>query len=113
MVSILAEMSFQEFQKLDLRVGEVMKAEQIVGSKNLIRMIVNFGSEKRQSVAGLLQYYKPEELIGKKYAFILNLERKKFMGIESQCMVLAAEDEKGNVILLKPEKDIEVGSRIR
>jgi len=109
----LTEISFQEFQKLDLRVGEVLKAEQIAGSKNLIRMIVNFGSEKRQSVAGLLQYYKPEELIGKKFAFILNLERKKFMGVESQCMVLAAEDEKGNVILLKPEKDIGVGSRIR
>jgi len=109
----LAEISFQEFQKLDLRVGEVIKAEHIAGSKNLIKMIVNFGSEKRQSVAGLLQYYKPEELIGKKFAFILNLERRKFMGVESQCMVLAAEDEKGNVILLKPEKDIEVGSRIR
>ena len=51
----MAEISFQEFQKLDLRVGEVVKAEQIAGSKNLIRMIVNFGSEKRQSVAGLLQ----------------------------------------------------------
>jgi len=109
----LAEISFQEFQKLDLRVGEVVKAEQIAGSKNLIRMIVDFGTEKRQSVAGLLQYYKPEELIGKKFAFMLNLQRRKFMGVESQCMVLAAEDEKGNVILLKPEKDIEVGSRIR
>jgi len=112
-VSILAEISFQEFQKLDLRVGEIVKAEQIAGSRNLIRMRVDFGFEKRQSVAGLLQYYKPEELIGKKFAFILNLERKRFMGIESQCMVLAAENEKGNVILLKPEKDIEVGSRIR
>ena len=112
-MSILAEISFQEFQKLDLRVGEIVKAEQIAGSRNLIRMRVDFGFEKRQSVAGLLQYYKPEELIGKKFAFILNLERKRFMGIESQCMVLAAENEKGNVILLKPEKDIEVGSRIR
>jgi len=110
---MLVEISFQEFQKLDLRVGEVVKAEQIAGSRNLIKMIVDFGFEKRQSVAGLLQYYKPEELIGKKFAFILNLQRKRFMGIESQCMVLAAEDEKDNVILLKPEKDIEVGSRIR
>ena len=110
---MLAEISFQEFQKLNLRVGEVVKAEQIAGSRNLIKMIVDFGFEKRQSVAGLLQYYKPEELIGKKFAFILNLQRKMFMGVESQCMVLAAEDEKGNVILLKPEKDIEVGSRIR
>lgn len=110
---MLAEISFQEFQKLNLRVGEVVKAEQIAGSRNLIKMIVDFGFEKRQSVAGLLQYYKPEELTGKKFAFILNLQRKRFMGIESQCMVLAAEDEKGSVVLLKPEKDIEVGSRIR
>lgn len=110
---MLAEISFRDFQKLDLRVGEVVKAEQIAGSRNLIKMIVDFGFEKRQSVAGLLQYYKPEELTTKKFAFILNLERKRFMGVESQCMVLAAEDDKGNVILLKPEKDIEVGSRIR
>lgn len=113
LVNILAEISFQEFQKLDFRVGRVIKAEQVVGSRNLIKMIVDFGFEKRQSVAGLLQYYKPEELIDRKFAFILNLQRRKIMGIESQCMVLAAEDEKGNVILLKPEKDIEVGSRIR
>ena len=112
-VSTLVEISFQDFQKLDLRVGEVVKAEQLAGSKNLIRMIVDFGFEKRQSVAGLLQYYKPDELIGNKFAFILNLQRKKFMGVESQCMVLAAEDEKGSVILLRPEKDIEVGSHIR
>ena len=109
----MAEISFQEFQKLDLRVGKVMEAKQIAGSRNLIKMIVDFGFEKRQSVAGLLQYYNPEELIGKKFAFILNLQRRRFMGVESQCMVLAAEDEKGNVILLKPEKDIEIGSRIR
>jgi methionine--tRNA ligase beta chain len=113
LVSILVEIPFQDFQKLDLRVGEVVKAEQMAGSRNLIRMIVDFGFEKRQSVAGLLQYYKPDELIGNKFAFILNLQRKKFMGVESQCMMLAAEDEKGSVILLKPEKDIEVGSRIR
>ncbi|UCE43517.1 MAG: methionine--tRNA ligase subunit beta [Candidatus Bathyarchaeota archaeon] len=107
------EISFKEFQRLDMRVGKVAEAKQIAGSKNLIRMIVDFGDEKKQSVAGLLQYYTPEELVGKKFAFLLNLERRKFMGVESQCMVLAAEDDEGNVILMKPESDIEVGSRIR
>ncbi len=107
------EISFKEFQKLDMRVGKVVEAEQIAGSRNLIKMIVDLGVEKRRSVAGLLQYYKPEELVGKKFAFLLNLERRKFMGIESQCMILAAEDDKGNVILIKPERDIKVGSRIR
>jgi methionine--tRNA ligase beta chain len=107
------EVSFEDFLKLDMRVGKVVEAEQIPGSRNLIKMIVDFGSEKRQSVAGLLQYYKPEELADKKYAFVLNLQRKKMMGVESQCMILAAEDTKGNVILIKPEKDVEIGSKIR
>lgn len=108
----MVEISFQEFQKLDMRVGKVLQAEVVEGSRNLIKMIVDFGTEKRQAVAGLLQWYKPESLIGKKYAFLLNLERKKFMGIESQCMIYAAEDSKGNVILIQPEKDVEVGSKI-
>jgi len=108
----MVEISFKEFQNLDMRVGKVLQAEAVVGSRNLIKMIVDFGSEKRQAVAGLLQWYKPEQLVGKKYAFLLNLERKKFMGIESQCMIYAAEDSKGNVILVQPEKEVEVGSKI-
>jgi methionine--tRNA ligase beta chain len=107
------EISFKDFSNLDMRVGKVVEAEQIGGSRNLIRMIVDFGLEKRRSVAGLLQYYKPEELIGNKYAFVLNLERRRFMGVESQCMILAAEDDEGNVILLIPERDAKVGSRVR
>lgn len=106
------EISFKEFKNLDMRVGKVLEAEQIEGSKNLIKLIVDFGSEKRQAVAGLVRYYKPEELVDKKFVFILNLERKTFMGIESQCMILAADDGKGNVVLLKPEKDVEIGSKI-
>jgi len=106
------EIPFEEFQKLDLRIGKITEANQIPGSRNLIRMIVDFGAEKRQAVAGLLQYYKPEELVGKKCAFILNLQRRKMMGVESQCMVFAAEDDKGQVVLLQPEKDITEGSKI-
>src|SRR3989337_2792577 len=106
------EISFEEFQKLDLRIGKIVEANQIPGSRNLIRMIVDFGSEKRQAVAGLLQYYKPETLIGRKCAFILNLQRRKMMGVESQCMILAAEDGKGSVAVLQPEKDVVEGSRI-
>jgi len=106
------DVSFGEFQKLDLRVGRIVEASQIQGSRNLIKMIVDFGTEKRQAVAGLLKWYKPEDLVGEKCAFILNLQRRKFMGVESQCMILAAEDKKGNVIVLQPENDITEGSRI-
>jgi methionine--tRNA ligase beta chain len=106
------EIPFDEFQKLDLRIGKITGANQIPGSRNLIRMTVDFGTEKRQAVAGLLQWYKPEQLVGKKGAFILNLQRRKMMGVESQCMIFAAEDDKGNVVVLQPEKDIAEGSRI-
>lgn len=106
------EVSFEEFKKLDMQVGKVLEANQIPGSRNLIRMIVDFGTEKRQAVAGLLKWYQPEDLVGKKYAFLLNLQRRKFMGVESQCMILAAENDKGSVVCLQPEKDIAKGSKI-
>jgi methionine--tRNA ligase beta chain len=107
------EIPFNDFMKLELRVGKVEEATHVPGSRNLLKLIVDFGSEKRQSVAGLLQYYKPEELVGKKFVFVLNLQRRKMMGVESQCMVLAAEDSEGHVILVAPERDIAAGSRIR
>jgi len=108
----MTEISFKQFQELDLRIGKVLSAEPVPGSRNLIKLQVDFGSEKKQAVAGLLQYYKPEQLVGNKYMFILNLERKKLMGVESQCMIFAAEDEQGNVILMVPEKDVKEGSKI-
>jgi methionine--tRNA ligase beta chain len=106
------EISFEEFQKLDIRIGKIIKARQIPGSKNLIRILVDFGTEKRQAVAGLLRWYKPQDLVNKKCVFILNLQKRKMMGVESQCMILAAEDDKGNVVVLQPEKEIVEGSRV-
>ena len=107
------EISFDYFLKVDMKVGKILEAEQIAGSQNLIKMVVDFGIEKRQSVAGLLQYFKPEDLLNKKYVFLLNLQRRKIMGVESQCMILAAEYDKGNVTLIKPEKHIDARSKIR
>jgi methionine--tRNA ligase beta chain len=105
--------SFDEFQKLDLRIGKIVEAEQIPGSRNLIKIITDFGTEKKQAVAGLVRYYKPEELVGKKCVFLLNLQTRVMMGVESQCMILAAEDDKGNVSVLTTEKDLAEGSKIR
>jgi methionine--tRNA ligase beta chain len=106
------EITYEEFQKLDMRVGKILEASQVPGSRNLIRMIVDFGTEKRQAVAGLLQWYMPEQLTGKKCVFILNLQRRKLMGVESQCMIFAAEDDEGNVVIVQPEKDIAEGSKV-
>ena len=106
------EVSFAEFQKLDMQVGKIIEATQIPSSKKLIKLMVDFGSEKRQAVAGLLKYYAPEELIGKKCVFLLNLQRRVLAGVESQCMILAAEDSEDNVVVVMPEKDITEGSKI-
>jgi methionyl-tRNA synthetase len=109
---VAEEISFDEFQKLDLRVGKIIEVTQLPNSKKLIKIIVDFGSEKRQAAAGLLKYYQPEELVGKKCVFLLNLQRRMLAGVESQCMILAAEDSEGNVTVLMPEKDIAEGSKI-
>ena len=106
------EITFADFEKIDLRIGKIVEATQVPESKKLIRILVEFGSEKRQAVAGLLKYYKPEELVGRKCIFLLNLQRRMLAGIESQCMILAAEDEAGNVSVLQPEKDVAEGSKI-
>jgi methionyl-tRNA synthetase len=106
------EIPFEEFQKLDLRIGKITEANQIPNSKNLMRLMVDFGAEQRQAVAGLLRWYTPEDLVGKKCVFILNLQKRMMMGVESQCMILAAEDDEGTVTVLQPEKDVAEGSRI-
>ena len=106
------EIPFDEVLKLDMRIGKIVEAIQIAGSRNLMKMLVDFGEEKRQAVAGLLQWYKPEDLVGKKCAFILNLQKRKMMGVESQCMILAADDGKGSVVVLQAERDISEGSKI-
>ena len=71
------EIPFEDFKKLDIRIGRVKDVENIEGSKNLIKLLVDFGDEERQAVAGLENYYSREDLIGREFVFILNLERKK------------------------------------
>ena len=106
------EISFDYFERIDLRVGKIIEASIVPESKKLIKIQVDFGIEKRQCIAGLLKYYKPEDLIGKKCVFLLNLRHRILAGLESQTMILAAEDNAGNVSVLQPEKDIIEGSKI-
>jgi len=104
--------SFEEFSKMDLRVGRITEAEPVAGSKNLIKMLIDVGGENRQAVAGVAQYYSSKELEGKEVAVIVNLQPKQMFGIESNVMILAAEDEK-TVSVLLPDRPVKVGSKIR
>jgi len=103
---------FEDFQKIDLRVGKVLEAEKVEGSEKLLKLIVDLGSEKRQLVAGIAKYYKPEDLIEKEIVVVANLEPKNLMGIESQGMLLAA-DVNGEPVILIPEKEVPPGTKIR
>jgi methionine--tRNA ligase beta chain len=104
--------SFEEFQKMDLRVGKITKAEPVPQSRNLVKMIIDIGNESRQAVAGIAQHYSPKDLEGKHVAVITNLQPKKMFGIESNVMILAAEDEK-TVSTLTPDHPVKAGSKIR
>ena len=100
-------------EKIDLRVGEVVEAEDIPKSKKLLKLVVDLGNEKRQIVSGIKNYYKPEELVGKKVIIVCNLKPAKLCGVVSEGMILAAEDDEGKVCLLTVDKDIKAGSKVR
>lgn len=102
--------TFDDFQKLELRVGTILKAERIEGSSKLLRMQVDIGyPENRQILAGIGVDYTPEEMVGKQLVVVVNLEPKKMMGEESQGMLLAADDN-GKAIFVSPEQEAQPGT---
>jgi len=104
--------TFKEFKNMEMKVGTITKVEDIPGSKNLIKFEVDLGGVTKQAVAGLKNIYKPEELEGKQFVFVTNLEPAKLMGELSEVMILAADDG-NNIVLIKPEKNISNGSLIK
>lgn len=106
----LPQISIDDFFKTDLRVAEILTAENVKKSKKLIKMTVSLGSEERTVMSGIAQYYKPEDLVGKHVIFVANLKPAKLMGIESQGMVLAASKD-GELVV--PFVDMPAGSRVK
>ncbi|MDD5098157.1 MAG: methionine--tRNA ligase subunit beta [Candidatus Pacebacteria bacterium] len=103
--------NFEDFEKVDLRIGKILTAEKVEESEKLVKMEVDFGEEKRQVIAGIGKAYYSEELIGKRAVFVVNLEPRIMMGLESQAMILAVKDI-DNMSILIPEKEILPGSKI-
>ncbi|WP_456372219.1 methionine--tRNA ligase [Methanocaldococcus sp.] len=109
----MEQIDISYLEKIDLRVGEIVEAEDIPKSKKLLKLVVDLGDEKRQIVSGIKNYYKPEELVGKKVIIVCNLKPAKLCGVVSEGMILAAEDDEGKVCLLTVDKDIKAGSKVR
>ena len=106
------EISFEDFEKIQIRVGEVLACEPVKKAKKLLCSQIRIGDEVRQIVSGIAQYYKPEEMVGKKVAVITNLAPRTICGVESQGMILAAMDDKDNLSVMTVDKDIISGSEI-
>lgn len=107
------EISIEDFDKIQIQVGEVLKCEPVKKAKKLLVSQIRIGEEVRQIVSGIAAYYKPEEMVGKKVAVITNLKPCKLCGVESQGMILAASDDSGNLSVLTLDKDMLAGSEIR
>lgn len=99
--------------KIQLRVGEILKCEEVPKSKKLLCSQVKIGSEVKQIVSGIKQHYSAEEMVGKKVVVVANLKPAKLAGVLSEGMLLCAEDAEGNLSLLTPEKDMPNGAEIR
>jgi len=103
---------FEDFTKLDIRVGEIIEAEKVKKAKKLLKLTVNTGLDKRTVVSGIAEHYSPEELIGQKVSILINLAPRKIRGVESQGMILMAENEKGELSFVSPTKDVLAGGNV-
>lgn len=104
--------AFDDFAKLDLRVGKVLECTKVPKADKLLQFLIDDGMGKRTIISGIAAWYKPEDLVGKQVCFVANLEPRKLKGIESQGMLLSVEDTDGTLSLIQPPKDITPGSQI-
>lgn len=105
--------SFEEFATMDIRVGTILEAEKVAKTKKLVKLLVDTGIDKRTVVSGIAEYYKPEDVIGKQVSILVNLAPKKLRGIESQGMILMAEDADGKLNFVAPTDLTKPGSEIK
>jgi len=104
---------FDDFGKMDIRVGTVLEAEKVAKTKKLLKLKIDTGIDKRTVVSGIAEYYGPEDLIGKQVSILINLKPKKLRGIESQGMILCAENADGSLSIVEPDQKVRNGSEVK
>jgi methionyl-tRNA synthetase len=106
------EVTFDDFTKMDIRLGTILEAEKVEKADKLLKLLVDTGLDKRTIVSGIAAHYSPEEIIGKTVQVLMNLAPRKIKGIESKGMILMAEDAEGKLSFMSPEKEFEAGCGI-
>ena len=104
---------FDDFAKMDIRTGTVIECEKVAKTKKLLKLKIDTGIDQRTVVSGIAEYYQPEELIGKQVSILVNLAPKELRGIESQGMILCAENADGSLSIVSPDKKVKPGSEIK
>ena len=107
-----AEVSFDDFQKMDIRVSTILAAEKVAKTKKLLKLSIDTGIDKRTIVSGIAEYYTPEQLVGRQVLVLANLAPREIKGIESRGMILMAEDALGRLVLVQPEDKTMAGAMI-
>jgi methionyl-tRNA synthetase len=110
--TLKAATTFDDFQKMDIRVGTILTAERVPKTDKLLKLTIDTGIDQRTVVSGIAKYYEPEKIIGQKVTVLVNLEPRKIKGIESQGMILMAENSDGELSFLAPTKEFDNGSTI-
>ena len=106
------EIQFDDFAKLEMKAATVISCEKVAKADKLLKLEVDLGTEKRTIVSGIALHYTPEEMVGKQVIVVTNLAPRKMKGIESQGMILTAEDSDGKLQLLRPENGVAPGSGV-
>jgi methionyl-tRNA synthetase len=110
---MIDNITYDDFKKVEIKVGEILSVEIIEGSDKLLKLKVVFGEEERQILSGIKNYYEdPQVLVGKKVPFVTNLAPRMMMGLESQGMILAVHDDENNFSLLEVNSKIKSGSNV-
>lgn len=104
--------SFDEFQKVDLRVAKIISAEPVPGSEKLLKLMIDLGNETRQIVSGIGKNNSPENLVNSEVVVVANLEPKELFGLESNGMLLAAKNSDGSPVILTPKNEVPPGSKV-
>lgn len=104
---------YNDFSKMDIRVGTILEAEKVAKTKKLLKLLIDTGIDKRTVVSGIAEYYEPEKLIGKQVSILVNLAPKNLKGIESQGMILCAENADGSLSIVQPDVKIKNGAEVK
>lgn len=107
------EVAFDDFMKMDIRVGEILAAEKVPKADKLLKLLVDTGLDKRTIVSGIAEHFEASDIIGRKVSVLMNLAPRKIRGVESQGMILMAENEKGDLSFVSPDKAFEAGGEVR